>query len=97
MDDLISFNNNRFKELIPDIYPKNLTVSETTESTSVASYLDLFFTRDGNNNITAKLYHKRDAFGFQIVSFPFMSSNIPLALGCLCISAHSLCPLLFKL
>ena len=35
--DLISFDNKRFKEFISDIYPKELTISETTESTSVAS------------------------------------------------------------
>ena len=64
---------------ISDIYPKELTISETTESTSVASYLDLLFTRDRSNNITTKLYDKRDAFGFHIVNFPFMSSNIPSA------------------
>ena len=33
-----------FKEFISGIYPKELTISETTESTSVASYLDLLFT-----------------------------------------------------
>ena len=76
---LISFNNKRFKEFISDIYPKELTISETTESTSVASYLDLLFTPDRSNNITTKLYDKRDAFGFRIVNFPFMSSNIPSA------------------
>ena len=74
-----NFNNKRFKEFISDIYPKELTISETTESTSVASYLDLLFTRDRSNNITTKLYDKRDAFGFHIVNFPFMSSNIPSA------------------
>ena len=79
IDDLISFNNKRFKEFTSDIYPKELTISETTESTSVASYLDLLFTRDRSNNITTKLYDKRDAFGFHIVNFPFMSSNIPSA------------------
>ena len=78
IDDLISFNNKRFKEFISDIYPKELTISETTESTSIASYLDLLFIRD-KNNITTKLYDKRDAFGFHIVNFPFMSSNIPSA------------------
>ena len=41
-DDLTSFNNKRFKEFISDIYPKELTISEATKSTSVASYLDLF-------------------------------------------------------
>ena len=79
IDDLISFSNKRFNEFISDIYPKELTISETTESTSVSSYLDLLFTRDQNNNITTKVYNKRDAFGFHIVNFPFMSSNFPSA------------------
>ena len=79
IDDLISFNNKRFNEVISDIYPKELTISETTVSTSAASYLDLLFTRNKNNNITTKLYDKRDAFGFHIVNFPFTSSNIPSA------------------
>ena len=79
IDDLISFNNKRFKEFISDIYPKELTISETTESASIASYLDLLFIRDKNNNITTKLYDKRDVFGFHIVNFPSMSSNIPSA------------------
>ena len=38
IDNLISFNNKRFKELNSDICPKELTISETTESTSVASF-----------------------------------------------------------
>ena len=79
-DDLISFNNKRFKEFISDIYPKELTISETTGSTSIASYLDLLFIRDKSNNITTKLHDKRDAFGFHVVNFPFMSSNISSAL-----------------
>ena len=79
IDDLISFNNKRFGEFISDIYPRGLAVSGATESTSVASYLDLLFTRDRSNNVTTKLYDKRDAFGFHIVNFPFMSSNIPSA------------------
>ena len=58
IDDLIYFNNKRFKEFISDIYPKELTISETTESTSIASYLNLLFIRDKSNNITTKLYDK---------------------------------------
>ena len=79
IDDLISFNNKKFKEFISDIHPKELTISETIESTSVVSYLNLLFTRDKSNKITTKLYDKRDAFGLHIVNFPFMSSNIPSA------------------
>ena len=52
IDDLISYSNKRFKEFISDIYPKELTVSETTESTSVASYLDLLFIREQPNYMT---------------------------------------------
>ena len=32
IDDLISFSDKRFKEFISDIYPKELTIPETTES-----------------------------------------------------------------
>ena len=64
---------------LPIFTPKELTISETTESTSVASYLDLLFIRDNSNNITTKLYDKRDTFGFHTVNLPFMSSNIPSA------------------
>ena len=45
IDDLISFNNKRFKEFISAIYLKKLTISETTESTLFAAYLDLLFTQ----------------------------------------------------
>ena len=78
-DNLISFNNKKFKEFISDIYPKELIISETTESTSVASFLDLLFKRHENNSITTKLYDKRDVFGLNILKFRFMSSNIPSA------------------
>ena len=44
-----------------------------------SSYLDLLFIQDKSNNITTKLYDKRDAIGFHIVNVPFMSSNIPSA------------------
>ena len=54
-------------------------MSETTESTSVASYLGLLFIRDNINNITTKLYSILDTFGLHTVNFPFMSSNIPSA------------------
>ena len=69
----------RLKEFVSDIYPKELTISATTESTSVASYLDRLFTRDENNNITTKLHDKHDTFGLHIVNFPLVSSNIPSA------------------
>ena len=82
IDDLISFNNKRFKEFISGVCPRELTISETAESTSVASCLGLLFMRDRSGNVATKLYDGRDAFGFHIVNFPFMSSNIPSAQAC---------------
>ena len=98
IDDVISVNNKRFNEFISDVYPKELTISETTESTSVASYIDLPFTRDKNNNITTKLYDKRDEFGFHIVNFPVVSSNIPSAPAYMSMHLSSFAmPIVFKL
>ena len=37
IDDLISFNNKRFKEFISDIYPKELTISETDNRCTIHS------------------------------------------------------------
>ena len=61
------------------IFTTKNSISQTTESTSVPSYLDLLFTRNESNNITTKLYDKRGAFGFHTVNVPFLSSNIPPA------------------
>ena len=74
--DLISFNNKRFKEFVSDIYPKELTISETTESTSVASYLDLLFTRDRSNNITTSqaIFHQHQP----MVSMHLSSFAMPI-------------------
>ena len=77
--------------------PKELSISETTESTSVSSYLELLFTRDKSNNITTKLHDKRDAFGFHIVNFPFMSSNISSAPAYGVYASQLIRPLLLKL
>ena len=43
INDLISFNNKRFKEFIFDVYPKELTMSEATESTSVVFFISICF------------------------------------------------------
>ena len=43
-----------------------------------SSYLDCYLYND-NENLTTRLYEKRDDFNFLIVNFPFLSSNIPSA------------------
>ena len=76
IDDVLSINNNQFHDHLHAIYPPELEIKETTESTSSASYLDLLLSKF-NGSLTTKLYDKRDDFDFPIVNFPFISSNIP--------------------
>ena len=56
--------------------PKNSQFPKPQNLPQLLLIFDLLFTRDTNNNITTKLYHKRDTFGFHFVNFPFMSSDI---------------------
>ena len=53
------------------MYPAELEIKDTTESTTSASYLDLLL------SIGTSIYDKRDDFNFHITNFPFLSSNIP--------------------
>ena len=41
------------------------------------SYLDILISICGNRYVT-EVYDKRDNFSFEIINFPFMSSNIPV-------------------
>ena len=77
IDDLISFGNPKFGEFISEIYPKELELKETTESSNGCSYLDLFLFKDDNNCIRTKIYDKRDDFSFEIINYPHLTSNIP--------------------
>ena len=50
IDDLIVFNNKKFREYVKDIYPSQRNVEKTNQSDDLASYLDLTFTteKDGD-------------------------------------------------
>ena len=73
IDDVLSINNSRFAEFLPLIYPPELEVKKTTDTTSSASFLDLYLEYDDST----KIYDKRDDFNFKIINFPNMRSNIP--------------------
>ena len=77
IDDVLSINNPEFENYLGQMYPAELEIKDTTESTTSASYLDLLLSigRDGQLHIS--IYDKRDDFNFQITNFPFLSSNIP--------------------
>ena len=78
IDDLLSLNNPSISNYLHHIYPDELEIKETTESVDSASYLDLFI-QTRPNTLYTKLYDKRDDFLFQIINYPYLSSNIPSA------------------
>ena len=54
-----------------------LSVDETTDTASSASFLDLYLEFDDSGQLSTKIYDKRDDFNFKIINFPNMCSNIP--------------------
>jgi hypothetical protein len=68
--DVLSINNNQFQLHVDSIYPNELEIKDTTESSTSASYLDVLLKFD-------QLYDKRDDFNFSIINFPYLCSNIP--------------------
>ena len=77
IDDVLSLNNDKFRDSLHLIYPSELEIKETTDTTKSASYLDLCLSINSKGQLNTKLYDKRDDFNFPIVNFPFLSSNIP--------------------
>ena len=72
IDNLISFRNKNFQKYLSKIYAKELQIKPTAQSDFVTHYLDLTFMKDKSNNVSTKLYDKRDDFSFDIVNFPFL-------------------------
>ena len=79
IDDVLSINNNQFHSYVDLIYPSELEIKDTTESSTSASYLDILIKIDADGKLTTQLYDKRDDFTFFIVNFPYLCSNIPLS------------------
>ena len=60
------------------MYPAELEINDTTESTTSASYLDLLLPIGRDGQLHTSIY---DDVNFHITSFPFLSSNIPSLLA----------------
>ena len=74
---MLSINNPSFARWLPSIYPPELEIKETTETSCSASFLDLHLEYDTSGHLSTKIYDKRDDFNFKIINFPYMCSNIP--------------------
>ena len=88
IDDVLSINHPEFSNYLGQMYPAELEIMNTTESTTSTSCLDLLL------SIGNSIYDKRDDFNFHITNFPFLSSNILSlpAYGVFYLSAYTICP-----
>ena len=85
LDDLLNIDNTYFDGLISQIYthpppppPTELQLNEANSSDTETAFLDLHLSVvDGF--VYCKIYDKRDDFVFEIVNFPFLDGNVPLA------------------
>ena len=63
------------------IYAKELQLNKTNSSDSEALFLDLNLSIS-NDIISTKIYDKQDNFAFDVVMFPFVDRDVPLAISC---------------
>ena len=80
----------RFKQSISDIYSKELTIKEKTESTSVASYLDLLFIWDENSNIASKYTVNLMCFASTLCALCLAKLHLRLLMVSLCLNSFAM-------
>ena len=77
LDDIFTIDNSEFNKYIPDIYPASeLRLNEENTSDKETSFLDLNIKVIGSD-IQTSVYDKRNAFGFPIVNFQWLSGDVP--------------------
>ena len=57
--------------------PFQVAVKKPNKSHHLTSNLDLAFMIGNDGKLSSRLYDKCDDFDFHIVTFPFLSSNMP--------------------
>ena len=72
IDDVLSINNPEFENNLSRVYPDELEIKNTTESTTSASYLDLLLSFWRDCELHTFIYDKRDDSNFHITNFPFL-------------------------
>ena len=76
-DDCIVLNDKGFFDTIhQDIYPEELTLLNTNVSPCKVTFLDMTISLH-QGKFKHCLYDKRDDFDFSVISYPFLSGNIP--------------------
>ena len=74
-DDCTVCNFNNFPNITSQIYPPSLTLTQENDSDCAATVLDMDVKIIENRFVT-KVYCKTDYFPFDVISLPFLESNI---------------------
>ena len=74
-DDCTVCNFDEFPVVCADIYPPSLTLTQENDDNQLATVLDMDVKIDQGSFIT-RVYCKTDDFPFNVISFPFLESNI---------------------
>ena len=78
IDDILVCNMNDINDFLmqsEEIYPNSIPLTAGDSDNLKDTFLDLAVCIE-NSNFNTKIYHKVDDFDFEVVSFPFPSSNI---------------------
>ena len=76
-DDLLVLNDNGYFDTIyHDIYPTEMVLEKTNVSARKVNFLDITVSIY-QGKFRYVCYDKRDDFKFNVISFPFMSGNLP--------------------
>ena len=73
---ILSIHNPEFENYLDLMYPAELEIKDTTESTTSASYIELPLSIWSDGQLHTSIYDKRDDFNFHITNFTLLSSNI---------------------
>ena len=74
-DDCTALNIDNFRDIAKDIYPPSLELSQENDDLSQATVLDMNVTIS-EGRFRTKVYNKTDSFPFEVVTMPFLDSNI---------------------
>ena len=75
IDDVLSINSPEFDNYLGKMYPAELEIKDTTESTTSVSYLDLLMSIWRDGQLYTSIYDKWNDFNFHTTNIPVLSSN----------------------
>ena len=74
-DDCTSINIDNFLAIASEIYPPSLTLTQENDQPNKVNVLDMV-AQIQEGRVVTKVYCKTDHFPFQVISLPFLESNI---------------------